>query len=49
MSNNNVKSKKELESYMRKYCNEGCIFYEDNSCHDIKCEAKEVWKLLTNK
>lgn len=41
-----MKSKKELETYMKKYCNENCLFYEDNSCNDIKCEAKEVWKAL---
>ena len=38
-----INDKKE---YMKKLCNSSCVFYEDNSCHDIKCRAKEVWKQI---
>ena len=38
------RNNEELCEYMKQFCNENCIFFEDNSCRDIKCEAKEIWR-----
>ena len=42
-----IKSRRNNEEsceYMKQFCNKNCIFFEDNSCHGIKCEAKEIWQ-----
>ena len=38
------RSNEELCKYMKQFCDENCIFFEDNSCRGIKCEAKEIWQ-----
>ena len=38
------RNNEELCEYMERFCNENCIFFEDNSCRGIKCEAKEIWQ-----
>ena len=31
------------EEIMKQYCNEDCIYYDDNSCRGVKCEYKAKW------
>ena len=38
------RSNEELCEYMKRFCDENCIFFEDNSCRGVKCEAKETWQ-----
>ena len=38
------RNNEELCEYMKQFCNENCIFFEDNSCLGVKCEAKEIWQ-----